>query len=218
MNNNADLHPSRELRWPISAVLALIAVLQLTLPERYILGPRYLGPAVELALVAAVTLLNPRYIDQHTNALRRLGLGLASAISLFNVYALLRMIHDLATGRWSAGALSLLVTGAAVWLTNMVVMGLWYWEHDLGGPGHRARGGHGSPTFLFPQMTSPEFASKHWRPMFMDYVYLSFTNASAFSPTDVLPLTRGAKLVMMVQSMVSLLTLVTVVARAINTL
>jgi uncharacterized membrane protein len=103
-------------------------------------------------------------------------------------------------------------------VTNVIVFALWYWEWDRGGPLARAHGQHQYADFLFAQMQSPETASPDWEPMFLDYLYLSFTNSTAFSPTDVLPLSRWAKMLMMGQSSVSLVTVVLVVARAVNTL
>jgi hypothetical protein len=112
----------------------------------------------------------------------------------------------------------LLLTGAAIWITNVIVFALWYWESDRGGPGARAEGGRPHPDFLFAQMQSPELAPPDWEPGFADYLFLSFTNASAFSPTDVLPLSRWAKMTMMLQAAVSLSTVALVVARAVNVL
>jgi len=111
-----------------------------------------------------------------------------------------------------------LLTGAAIWLTNVLVFAFWYWDLDGGGPAQRAIGAGGYPAFLFAQMQSPEVAPDDWKPTFVDYLYLSFTNATAFSPTDVLPLARWAKLTMMLQSLVSLSTVALVIARAVNIL
>ena len=113
---------------------------------------------------------------------------------------------------------SLLFNGGAVWLTNVIVFALWYWEADRGGPAARANARHEYPDFLFAQMTAPEMAPRDWEPRFLDYLYLSFTNATAFSPTDTLPLSRWAKLTMMAQSAVSLVTVALVIARAVNIL
>jgi uncharacterized membrane protein len=112
----------------------------------------------------------------------------------------------------------LLITGAAIWLTNVIVFSLWYWELDRGGPVARAHATRAHPDFLFAQMQNPELAPSDWEPGFADYLYLSFTNATAFSPTDVLPLSRWAKLTMMLQSAVSLATVALVIARAVNIL
>ncbi len=116
----------------------------------------------------------------------------------------------------SAGPL--LVTGGAIWLTNVIVFGLWYWEFDRGGPVARANATRMYPDFLFVQMTSPHLAPPDWEPAFSDYLYLSFTNAAAFSPTDVMPLSRWAKMAMTMQAVISIVTVALVVARAVNIL
>jgi uncharacterized membrane protein len=100
----------------------------------------------------------------------------------------------------------------------VIVFGLWFWELDRGGPGRRAEGVERNPDFLFPQMTSPDFAPADWRPGFFDYLYVALTNAAAFSPTDTMPMTLMAKALMSTQSLVSLLTVVVVAARAVNIL
>jgi uncharacterized membrane protein len=110
------------------------------------------------------------------------------------------------------------MTGAAIWLTNVIVFALWYWEFDRGGPVARALARKPLPDFQFVQMQSPELAHPDWEPAFMDYLYLSFTNATAFSPTDVLPLSRWAKATMLLQSAISLVTVALVIARAVNVL
>jgi uncharacterized membrane protein len=125
---------------------------------------------------------------------------------------------ELIAGRAGRDAGPLLSTGAAIWLTNIVAFALWYWQFDRGGPAARAHARRRIPDFQFVQMQSPEFAHPDWEPQFMDYLYLSFTNATAFSPTDVMPLSRWAKLTMLVQSLVSLVTVALVIARAVNIL
>jgi uncharacterized membrane protein len=126
-------------------------------------------------------------------------------------------VLDLVTGL-AVGPAELLVAGAAIWLTNVLAFALLYWEFDRGGPAARAAGTRTHPDFLFAQMQSPKLAARDWEPYFADYLYLSFTNTTAFSPTDVLPLSRWAKLTMMVQSAVALVVVVLVVARAVNVL
>jgi hypothetical protein len=105
-----------------------------------------------------------------------------------------------------------------IWFTNVLAFGLWYWEFDRGGPGSRSHVHHREPDFLFPQMANPDAAPKDWCPSFIDYMYVTFTNATAFSPTDTMPLTQWAKLLMAVQSLASLLTVALVAARAVNIL
>jgi len=112
----------------------------------------------------------------------------------------------------------LLITGGTIWLINVIVFALWYWEFDRGGPVARANADRMYPDFQFVQMASPALAPPDWEPAFADYLYLSFTNATAFSPTDTLPLSRWAKLAMTVQAAVSIVTVALVVARAVNIL
>jgi hypothetical protein len=112
----------------------------------------------------------------------------------------------------------LLITGGAIWLTNVIIFALWYWELDRGGPVARALAVKQYPDFQFPQMVSPDMAPPDWEPMFADYLYLGFTNAAAFSPTDVMPLSRWAKMAMTLQSAISIVTVALVVARAVNIL
>ena len=127
------------------------------------------------------------------------------------------LVLDLVHGRPSSPA-ELLTAGAAIWLTNVLAFALAYWELDRGGPAARAAATNTRPDFLFAQMQNPELADPDWEPHFADYLYLSFTNSTAFSPTDTLPLSRWAKLTMMAQATVSFVTVILVVARAVNIL
>jgi uncharacterized membrane protein len=129
-----------------------------------------------------------------------------------------RLVELLLTGGRAIPASELLTVGANIWLTNVIIFALWYWELDRGGPGARATGTDPNPDFLFPQMAETAIDFHHWEPEFVDYAYVSFTNAAAFSPTDTMPLSRWAKLAMMLQSAVSLVTAILVVARAVNVL
>jgi len=112
----------------------------------------------------------------------------------------------------------LLATGAAIYLTNIVVFGIWYWELDRGGPFARGAAQDPYPDFLFPQMENPALALPEWSPRFIDYLYVSFTNAVAFSPTDTMPLSRWAKTLMALQSDVAVSTIALALARAVNIL
>ena len=112
----------------------------------------------------------------------------------------------------------LIFAAMQIWMTNVIVFGLWYWELDRGGPSARCRTSHREPDFLFPQMSTPAAAPPDWAPMFVDYLYVAFTNATAFSPTDTLPLTTWAKVLMAVQALASLLTVALVAGRAVNIL
>jgi hypothetical protein len=143
---------------------------------------------------------------------------LIATLSLANEWSAALLIHALVTGTFASSAAVLLGSGAAIYITNIIVFGLWYWELDRGGPVARAHATRPYPDFLFAQMTSPDLAPPDWTTRFFDYVWLSFTNATAFSPTDVMPLSRWAKQLMMIQSAVSLVTVGLVIARAVNIL
>jgi hypothetical protein len=208
-----------ELRWPVSLVVLLVVILQLALPASYRLADRWLVAFVELALLVAVTAITPRRIESRSLLVRTLGLALLVVMSLANLDAMIRLVHRLLTGTEGADATALLTTGASIWLANVAIFALWYWEFDQGGPAARHhRTGPQYPDFLFAQMTTPDVAPPTWRPTFVDYLYLSFTNATAFSPTDTLPLVMWAKCFMMLQSAVSLVTVALVIARAVNVL
>jgi uncharacterized membrane protein len=193
-------------------VLAAIAV-QAALPDRVAAQPRWLLPAIAGLLLVGIIAANPRRVDRSSVPLRVATIALLAAISLANAWSAVRLIAALVNGTEGQDAGPLLVTGGAIWLTNIVVFSLWYWERDRGGPVARANGTDPYPDFLYAQMQNPELAPEHWEPKYVDYLYLSFTNATAFSPTDVLPLTAWAKLLMMTQSLISLSTVALVVRR-----
>jgi hypothetical protein len=208
-----------EPRWTVTAVILAAVALQLILPHRLILlRTVWALPALELVLLAGLIAGNPRRVEPRTRLLRYLGLALTGVISLANGWAAVRLVRDLVSGNGGDSAVPLLLTGGVIWVTNVIVFGLWYWEWDRGGPAMRAAGTVTHPDFLFPQMSTPDVAPPDWEPTYVDYLYLSFTNATAFSPTDVMPLRRWAKLTMLLQSAVSLVIVVLVVARAVNVL
>ncbi|MET7682506.1 hypothetical protein [Streptomyces sp. NPDC005423] len=207
-----------ESRWAVTAVIAVAVAVQLTLPHRLVLHPFWLLPVLETVLLVGLGAANPRQVEPRSRYFRWAGLVLLGLISLANGWAAAQLVVDLVRGTAGSGAAALLLAGGGVWVTNVIVFGLWYWEWDRGGPLARAHGQHQYADFLFVQMQSPETAPPDWEPTFVDYLYLSFTNSTAFSPTDVMPLSRWAKLLMMLQSSVSLVTVVLVVARAVNTL
>jgi hypothetical protein len=165
-----------------------------------------------------LTIANPHRINRESKVLRAIGLTLVAVASWATAWSAALLIYRLLNGGMTEKPSALLLTGGAIWLTNVIVFALWYWEWDRGGPAARAMARKKHPDFLFTQMASPEVADPDWEPFFVDYLYLSFTNATAFSPTDTLPLSRWAKLAMMFQSAVSLATLALVVARAVNIL
>ncbi|HEY4007683.1 MAG TPA: hypothetical protein VGM60_21220 [Pseudonocardia sp.] len=206
-----------EHRFPVTVAVVVAIGLQLALPDRMVPASRYLLPALELVVLIGLVVANPFRLDRQSTVLRVGGLVLTGLVGLSNGWSAVLLVLDLVRGRPS-GPVALLSAGATIWLTNMLSFALVFWELDRGGPAARAAGLRDAPDFLFAQMQSPEMAPPDWEPVYLDYLYLAFTNATAFSPTDVLPLSRWAKLAMMVQSAVSLIVVVLVVARAINVL
>jgi uncharacterized membrane protein len=200
----------------LATVLAAI-VLQVTLPERLTVGPSWLLPALEGALLIGLTMATPRELEHEHSGRRAVALGLTALVSAANVFSLAALTHFLLHHHLSNGR-GLVVSGMLIWLTNFLIFGLWYWELDRGGPGRRAAGHDAAPDFLFPQMTDDRIEPPGWRPRFIDYLYVSLTNATAFSPTDTMPLTPVAKGVMGVQALVSLVTIGLIVSRAVNIL
>jgi len=212
-------HTEGEARWQVATCTAVAIALQVAVPDRLaLLSPSWALPALQGAMLICLIIANPHRINRQSRWLRAFGLTLAVLISFANVWSLERLAVGLVNGHqhWDAG--SLLTTGGSIWLTNVIVFGLWYWEFDRGGPVARALGSNPYPDFQFPQMVSPGMAPPHWEPEFADYLYLAFTNAAAFSPTDVMPLSRWAKMAMTLQSAISIVTVALVVARAVNIL
>ncbi|MGA8295961.1 MAG: hypothetical protein WB770_02850 [Acidimicrobiales bacterium] len=207
-----------EPRWPeLLAVLAAIT-LQLLLPDSVVrgLGNRALIPSLEGALILVLLIANPGRISKEESRLRVVGVALIALITVANVVSLTELIHALLYVSKTTGR-PLVYASVPIWLTNIIVFGLWYWELDRGGPATRQLPGHRRPDFLFPQMSVPG-SSPGWTPRFLDYLYTSFTNATAFSPTDTMPLTDWAKLLMMLQALASLVTVAVVISRAVNIL
>ena len=143
---------------------------------------------------------------------------LLAAITIDNTASAILLDVRIITGEVSNNAAVLLGSGAAIFVTNIIVFGIWYWELDRGGPFARHVGERPYPDFMFPQMTTPDVAKPDWRPTFVDYLYVSVTNVMAFSPTDTMPLARWAKTLMTVQAMVALSTAALVISRAVNVL
>ena len=212
-----------ETRWGVAVCTAAAIALQLPVPGRLVLArPSWVLPLCEALLLIGLVAANPHRINRESRVLRSLSLGLATLISLANAWAAAELVTELIGGRGPSTAGPLLVTGGSIWVTNVIVFALWYWEFDQGGPVARANLDRKRyPDFLFPQMTvsdNPHLSAKDWEPAFADYLYLAFTNATAFSPTDTLPLSRWAKLAMTLQSAVSLITAALLIARAVNVL
>lgn len=166
-------------------------------------------------------LLVPLGVDRFRQRLEQIGhrrtaaLALFAVVSLVNALQLIAVIASLVGGNQTSGS-QLLLEAGAVWGTNVITFGLWYWAFDRGGPVRRLEPDPPLPDFQFPQMENPQLAEPGWHPRLIDYLYVSFTNSIAFSPTDAMPLTRWAKLLMLSESGISALTVLLVAARAIN--
>jgi len=203
--------------WPAQATILAAIGLQLLLPPRLTVGPSWLIPALEGALLIGMSLATPRQLEHEHRVRRNVALGLTAFVSAANIFSLGALTHFLLHHNVANGR-ELVISGVLIWLTNLLIFALWYWEMDRGGPGRRAAGHDGAPDFLFPQMSDDHIQPPDWRPMFIDYLYVSLTNNTAFSPTDTMPLSPIAKSVMGVQSVVSLLTIGLIVSRAVNIL
>jgi hypothetical protein len=209
--------PSPEHFWPAQAAVLGAIGLQLLLPARLTVGPSWLVPGLEGALLVGMFLATPNQLEFEHPRRRRLAIGLIAFVGAANVYSLGALTHHLLHHNVTNGR-ALVGSGVLIWLTNFLIFALWYWELDRGGPGKRAAGNDSAPDFLFPQMSDDRIEPADWRPRFLDYLYVSLTNATAFSPTDTMPLSPVAKSIMGVQGLVSLVTLGLIVSRAVNIL
>ena len=203
--------------WPAQLTVAAAIVVQLLLPESLVVGPEWLVPSLEGALLIGLFVVTPNVIEDEHPRRRRVALAMTAFVTAANIYSLGALTHFLLHHDVNKGR-ELIFSGVLIWLTNLLIFGLWYWEMDRGGPGRRATGRDDAPDFLFPQMSDDRIEPRDWRPKFIDYLYVSLTNNTVFSPTDTMPLTPMAKCVMGVQSVVSLLTIGLIVSRAVNIL
>jgi hypothetical protein len=206
--------------WPLTA-LVLVILPQVLVPPKYRNGPPLAVPAVE-AMVALMLVGIAARPGPVPRAARPLVLSLFGVLILANTGAAVRLVilvlRSTPKGQEPPTVTQLLVTAATILATNIVTFGLVYWQIDGGGPRARQTGAARYPDFQFPQTATEGLAPPDWQPRFGDHLYVSFTNVVAFSPTDTLPLTRRAKALMAVQSMISLAVLVVVLSRVINIL
>jgi uncharacterized membrane protein len=203
--------------WPVQLTVVAAIALQLALPPRLTAGPSWLLPALEAVLLAGLFFATPNKLEREHTRRRMTAIAMIAFVSAANVYSLGALTHYLLHHNVNNGR-ELVIAGMLIWLTNFAIFGLWYWELDRGGPGRRASGRDGPPDFLFPQMSDDSIEPRNWRPKFIDYLYVSLTNATAFSPTDTMPLSPMSKVLMGLQSLVSLVTIGLIVSRAVNIL
>jgi hypothetical protein len=203
--------------WEPQVVVLAAILLDLGLPNKVTVGPSWITPAAEGVLLVGLSIISPNMRAGHAPLRRKLALALIGLVSATNIFSLGLLVHRLLYGSNSSGR-ELVGAGAVLWLTNVLLFGLWYWELDRGGPLARRQRQNETPDWLFVQDQNPGFASKNWVPAMSDYLYLSFTNATAFSPTDTMPITAYAKWLMSAQALASLVTVGLVLARAVNIL
>lgn len=208
-----------ESRVPAALAVAGALVAQTLLSSDLIPGPQLLVPGIEGALLLGLLAADPSRLSTESKDLRVVSIGFIGLVGLANAIALVSLVDKLVSGHGNGR--DLLAAAAGVWLTNVVVFGLAYWELDRGGPLGRAgaRSAPPHPDLWFPQDGDAKDAAPHdWQPVFVDYLFVSLTAATAFSPTDTMPLTSRSKLLIGLQSLVSLLTVGLVAARAVNIL
>ena len=213
-------------------MVVVIVVLQLMLGSRVTVGPVWLAPAIEIVLLVPLSVATAwaqdlavkacadhhwHMIAKRRRAVRGLAVTLTGVITAINSLSLMKVVHALLAGHVGTNGEELLLDALKIWVINIAAFALWYWTLDRGGPAARGLTHRCKPDFLFAQATVGD-AGEDWSPGFIDYLFLAFTNATAFSPTDTLPLSRRAKLLMMAQSGISLLTIALVAARAVNIL
>jgi len=205
-----------EPHWPAALALMSCVVLYIVLPSRLVVGPRWIVPV--LIALPLIPLLAKRH--RHPDEapwVRRLTIGLIALITVANIVSVALLLHLLLSANVSQGR-NLIYSAVSVWLTNVIVYGLWFWELDRGGPHLRAAGMGRLADIQFPQMENPALAAPNWRPKFFDYLYTSFANGTSFAPADAMPLSHQAKALFAGESLVSLVTIAVVAARAVNIL
>jgi len=217
-----------EPRWHASLAVIAALLLYISLPSKFTFGPLWLFPVLVLAVLIPLSIVAP--VRHHETAAQRFwSIILIAIVNLFNIASLVLLVSSLLHRPAHVAPASgehLLVAGIQIWLTNILVFAQWYWELDAGGPEQRAHassaGQFDAADFLFPQM-DPKSADlpcvdSGWKPLFVDYLFLSFSTATALSAADTFPLTRMAKMLMLAEAMVSLTTIGIIISRAINIL
>jgi uncharacterized membrane protein len=208
-----------ESRWPSTVVLLVAIAVPLLLSDRFSLGPKWIWPVLLSLLLVAYVIADPGRIDRQTSATRAVGVGLMAVLVVGAAIQAVVLTVELVGGNKALNSADeLLSSGALVWLNTIIAFSFVYWQIDGGGPAARVHRTARYPALAFPEQLNPAVAPPDWRPLFLDYLYLSLTNSTAFSPTDVMPLRHWAKLTMGVQALISLVILGLIIARAVNIL
>jgi hypothetical protein len=234
------MHPVQQKRqhhpldfWLARGAIFITAVLNLLLINRLTFLPWWLAPSLEIALLVPLSVATAwiqvrmrqatnenhwQSIDNHRGLIRQAAFSLIALITVINFQALFAVLHALLYGAKGVDGRTLLIDALNIWLTNIVVFSLWFWNLDRGGPASREIRSGQPADFMFPQMMQSSAGDAGWIPGFIDYFFVSFTNAIAFSPTDTMPLSTRVKLLFVFESTASMLTVGLVAARAVNIL
>jgi len=205
-----------EPRWPASLALLVCAGLYLLLSSRISVGPRWLLPVLVVLPLFPLSARRHRRPDD-AKWVRYLCISLIALVTIANFTSVGLLVYRLLNTHISQGRL-LIYSAVSVWITNVIVFGLWFWELDRGGPHRRAGNDERLPDIQFPQMENPSLAPLDWHPRFLDYLYTSFANGTSFAPADAMPLSWQAKVLFAGESVASLVTIAIVAARAVNIL
>jgi hypothetical protein len=212
-NKHHDIDPV----WHVQILVVAAVIMQFILPQTFSAEPRQLIAIISFLLVIALSFTTPKAAVFQSIGRRINVIVLVALLGVANIYSLYRVANQLLEGKISNGR-DLVLTALNIFLTNIVVFALLYWEMDGGGPGKRKIAKNHERDFLFPQHNLTDSESKKWIPTFVDYFYVSSTTAMAFSPTDAMPLSRRIKMLMLTQSIVSLTTIALIISRAVNIL
>jgi uncharacterized membrane protein len=210
-------HRTHDPIWHLQAGMLVVIALQLLTAPSFLLSDKYLLIGLEALLMAALMVVTPDAYHRVSRSRRMLALILIAVVATVNIVSLLLLVNALLNGSEVVGGQELLLNTVTIYVTNIFMFALWYWEMDGGGPDRRVAN-RTRVDFLFTQMAHPKYAGLGWLPGFTDYLYLSATNVTNFASADTVPLTHPAKMLMMVQAMVSVMTIVLVAARAVSVL
>lgn len=216
MTKTTGENDRRSHRWPASAALLVCAGLYVILPHRLSIGPKWILPILIILPLVPLSLRTHRHPDD-AKWVRYLTISLIGLITLANGASMVLLVHHLLHSNVTHGR-ELIYSAISVWITNVIVFALWYWEIDRGGPAKRGTAKQEPHDLQFPQMENPQLAPKNWCPSFFDYLYTAFTNGTSFAPADAMPLTVRMKFLFACESVISLVTIAIVAARAVNIL
>ncbi|HSX53061.1 MAG TPA: hypothetical protein VLF90_01685 [Patescibacteria group bacterium] len=211
-------HHKTDPVWHVQIAMLIAIGFQLALPNQFSVGSSFVLPVIELLLIIALPITTPRQPVYKSLARRVNVIALLSLAGLGNIYSLGVVANELLKGGQVSNGRTLITAAINIYLTNLIIFALLYWEMDGGGPGERQQIAKYEQDFLFPQHQNEAYKHPEWKPTFTDYLYVSSTNAMAFSPTDTMPMSRRAKILMLAQATVSLIAVALVAARAVNIL